>query len=512
MHPAMIVRYPLLGLIVSFLMFSAGCTWAPATTSSPTTQPIAVTATPVRRPAPEPSQPTAAPMIALANPAASYCIEQGGQVEIQTTANGAQVGLCVFNDGTVCEEWAFLRGECAPGQQYYIDSNAVSDTTTLDPVVRELFALVKDELPPQAFDSFAAQPLPSTPDRQLWAVYSAGMRNFDLDPPVPHFIAVYAYTGERWQLLSRQNLVLASDEDEFTLEPDFIGAVRQVNISPDRIWLQVEGGLGAHSGSYHLFSFADNTLRLELAAYSSSPGVGSIADLDGDGIAEVVLDRSERYIFCYACGVYHPFYQVYAWENGSMVERTMSDLVPQYQTAPYAEQNRQAVTFAQADLWAEALTAINAAVAAAGSADPPTTGGTLRWNQRLIQKMHDAHLEAIANSAFPLLNRVFYGDYTGVIDQMRQTAPAEIFSTESPLIVGTVAEGWETMLGEHLISATERVLAIQPDRAEVFFVQAWGRFLVDATDPAIATDLDRAAQLQPDTPLFVESATWWKNR
>lgn len=512
MHPAMIVRYPLLGLIVSFLMFSAGCTWAPATTSSPTTQPIAVTATPVRRPAPAPSQPTAAPMIALANPAASYCIEQGGQVEIQTTADGAQVGLCVFNDGTVCEEWAFLRGECTPGQQYYIDSNTVSDTTTLDPVVSELFALVKAKLPPKAFDTFTAQPLPSATDRQLWAVYSTGMRNFDLDPPVPHFVAVYAYTDERWQLLSQQNLVSASEESESSLEPDFIGAVRQVNISPDRIWLQVEGGLGAHGGSYHLFSFADDTLRLELAAYASSPGVGSIADLDGDGIAEVILDRSERYIFCYACGVYYPFYQVYAWKNGAMVERTMSELVPEYQTAPFAEQNYQAVAFAQADLWAEALTAINAAVTAAGSADPPTTGGSLRWNQRLIQKMHDAHLEAIANSAFPLLNLVFYGDYTGVVDRMRQTAPAEIFSTESPLIAGTVAEGWETVLGEHLISATERVLAIQPDRAEVFFVQAWGRFLVDATDPAIATDLDRAAQLQPDTPLFVESATWWKNR
>jgi putative hemolysin len=510
MRPATISRYPLLGLIISFLVFSGGCTWAPAATSPPTAQPIAATATPDRQPAPEPPRPTAAPLIGLANPAAIYCIEQGGQVEIQTTADGAQVGLCVFNDGTVCEEWAFLRGECTPGQQYYIDANAVSDTTTLDPVVRELFALVKAELPPQAFATFAAQPLPATPERQLWAVYSTGERNFELDPPVPHFIAVYAYTSERWQLLSRQNLV--SSGPVVDLEPDFIGAVRRVKISPDRIWLQVEGGLGAHGSSYHLFSLTADTLRLELDAYSSNPAFASIEDLDGDGIAEVVLDRSERYIFCYACGVYYPFYQVYAWENGSMVERTISDLVPQYPTAPYAEQNRQAVAFAQADLWAEALTAINAAVTAAGSADPPTTGGTLRWNQRLIQKMHDAHLEAIANSAFPLLNRVFYGDYTGVVEQMRQTTPAEIFSTASPLIVGTVAEGWTTELGRHLLLATERVLAIQPDRAEVFFVQAWGRFLVDATDPAIATDLDHAAQLQPDTPLFVESATWWKNR
>ncbi|MGQ9874021.1 MAG: putative hemolysin [Chloroflexus sp.] len=509
MRPATISRYSLLGLIISFLMFSVGCTRAPAATSSPTAQPIAATATPDRQPTPEPPRPTAVPIIGLANPAASYCIEQGGQVEIQTTADGAQLGLCVFNDGTVCEEWAFLRGECAPGQQNQIDSNAVSDTTTLDPVVRELFTLVQGALPPNAFDTLAAQPLTSADHRLLWAVYSIGSRNFALESFTPHFVAIYAYTDTGWQLLGWQNLF---DEDPDGNEPDVIVAVRQVNIVPDRIWLQIEGGVGAHGGSYHLFSFADDTLRLELAAFSASPDFGSLEDLDEDGIVEVVLDQSDRYVFCYACGVYSPYYQVYTWQNGAMVERTISDLTPEYQTASFAKQNRQALAFVKADLWAEALTAINAAVAAAGSIDPPTTGGTLRWNQRLIQKMHNAHLEAIANSAFPLLNRVFYGDYTGVVDQMRQTAPAEIFSTESPLIVGTVAEGWETTLGEHLISATERVLAIQPDRAEVFFVQSWGRFLVDATDPAIATDLDRAAQLQPDTPLFVESATWWKNR
>jgi inhibitor of cysteine peptidase len=51
----------------------------------------------------------------LANPASEYCVEQGGRVEIRADADGAEQGFCVFSDGSECEEWAFHRGECAPG-------------------------------------------------------------------------------------------------------------------------------------------------------------------------------------------------------------------------------------------------------------------------------------------------------------------------------------------------------------------------------------------------------------
>ncbi len=47
----------------------------------------------------------------LANPASVYCLEQGGTLEIRNTDEG-QVGYCTLPDGTVCEEWAFYRGEC----------------------------------------------------------------------------------------------------------------------------------------------------------------------------------------------------------------------------------------------------------------------------------------------------------------------------------------------------------------------------------------------------------------
>ncbi len=50
-----------------------------------------------------------------ANPASEYCVEQGGTLEIRTNDADNQYGVCVFADGSECDEWAFFRGECAPG-------------------------------------------------------------------------------------------------------------------------------------------------------------------------------------------------------------------------------------------------------------------------------------------------------------------------------------------------------------------------------------------------------------
>jgi hypothetical protein len=51
----------------------------------------------------------------MANPASENCIAQGGTLDIRQ-AEGGEVGYCIFADGSECEEWALMRGECAPGQ------------------------------------------------------------------------------------------------------------------------------------------------------------------------------------------------------------------------------------------------------------------------------------------------------------------------------------------------------------------------------------------------------------
>ena len=57
---------------------------------------------------------TAAP--GLPNPASVHCEEHGGRVEIRKAADGSEYGVCVFTDGSECDEWAYFRDECQPGQ------------------------------------------------------------------------------------------------------------------------------------------------------------------------------------------------------------------------------------------------------------------------------------------------------------------------------------------------------------------------------------------------------------
>ena len=51
----------------------------------------------------------------LPNPASVFCEENNGVLEIRQDTDGNQFGACIFKDGSECEEWAFYRGECAPG-------------------------------------------------------------------------------------------------------------------------------------------------------------------------------------------------------------------------------------------------------------------------------------------------------------------------------------------------------------------------------------------------------------
>ena len=50
----------------------------------------------------------------IANPASVYCEQHGGTLDIRDQ-EGGQVGICQFEDGSECDEWAYFRGECQPG-------------------------------------------------------------------------------------------------------------------------------------------------------------------------------------------------------------------------------------------------------------------------------------------------------------------------------------------------------------------------------------------------------------
>jgi putative hemolysin len=84
-----------------------------------------------------PTEITGTTDVNIANPAAVYCEKQGYQLETRTDSAGNQYGVCIFTDGSECDEWAYFRGECAPGGQ---------NTTTENKAVEAAKILLAEEL------------------------------------------------------------------------------------------------------------------------------------------------------------------------------------------------------------------------------------------------------------------------------------------------------------------------------------------------------------------------------
>lgn len=52
--------------------------------------------------------------VGLGDPSAEHCVTQGGAIEVRTSTDGGQYGVCVFPDGREVEAWAYMRGEAQP--------------------------------------------------------------------------------------------------------------------------------------------------------------------------------------------------------------------------------------------------------------------------------------------------------------------------------------------------------------------------------------------------------------
>ena len=51
----------------------------------------------------------------LANPASVHCGKVGGELRIENMGDRGQIGVCYFEDGRQCEEWALFRAVCPVG-------------------------------------------------------------------------------------------------------------------------------------------------------------------------------------------------------------------------------------------------------------------------------------------------------------------------------------------------------------------------------------------------------------
>jgi hypothetical protein len=380
------------------------------------------------------------------------------------------------------------------------------------PSTDSLVQLVQSGLPEGAFEGVVALPL-AVPAGQppLWAVYSHGLRNFDLTPLPNHFVAIYTQANGDWRELARQEF---SSGDPTVAAPDYVGegGLAQVQIEPSHTWLALEGGAGAHSGIFELLDFDGRTLRVQVNGFSSSPGVGTIRDVNGDGIPDVVLDASDHYVFCYACGVTDEGFQVFAWDqaNGRMMEQRIAPMLMGQSGHPARDLTNEAVALAEAGLWKDAADVIEQAKQAATNVQPPFTNDTVDWDYGLIRLHADAAARAVTDSGYPLLSNVFYGDYAAAVDLMRPYGAAQIFSAQTPLVVGTTAEMWVPELSSSIIKKADAALALNPDLAPAYFLRGWASYLADpvANRAQAKVDVAKAAALAPADALYRDAAAF----
>jgi len=74
--------------------------------------------------------PTDAQPAGMPNPASAFCLEQGFKSEIRTAADGSQSGVCIFPDGSECDEWAYYQAECGLATQTNPTPDITVDATT----------------------------------------------------------------------------------------------------------------------------------------------------------------------------------------------------------------------------------------------------------------------------------------------------------------------------------------------------------------------------------------------
>jgi hypothetical protein len=330
---------------------------------------------------------------------------------------------------------------------------------------------------------------------QLWAVASHGMSMGD--PTQAHFVAIYTRDGDVWEQLDRFKLA----NDDF-LDPT---GLAQVDIEPTNIWLEAQGGVGAHSGCYDLLRFDGKQLHSEVASCSSSPGGSRLEDVNGDGVNDVVLDATDYYVFCYACGVRKINYTVMRWDGQKMVEVKLAAL-PASGSGELHDLTNQMITLAQAGLWKEAQAAITQTLLL------QQDNQEALWAAGLIGLTASARAEQAQSGAYPLLDNLFYGDYPAVLDLMRARTLAELWSTGSPLVQGTTAEGWEQQVTDEITRTTDLALSFKPDLAGAYFVRGWGVHVTDPTNSSVLADIERAAQLDPNETLFSASLAYLRKQ
>ena len=347
---------------------------------------------------------------------------------------------------------------------------------------------------PEVADSVAAMQIETAGEQPLYVAFTLAYP--PEDPSFRHKVSIHTPEPEGWLELSRVELGCVAYLTESSLN--------QVEFGPNDVWLTVQGLAGAHSGCFELLRWNGESLAIVISEFSSSPDAGYMTDLNGDGQLDLLLNNSDPYIFCYACGVRQYWAQLFYWDGHALVEVTPTLLSDEH-PAELRALNDRAIELAEASLFADALSQIEQAEAIVPE------DATVVWNAVWIRHHLEASRMAAATSPFPLLGHVFAGDWETAFDSL-WTIGLPTFSSSVPIPNESAASGFEQIVGELLAQYADTAMALQPERAAIHALSAWGRFLLNPNDPAVQADFRRAAELAQDDSRFSEIVAAFEGR
>lgn len=378
----------------------------------------------------------------------------------------------------------------APEIQMAAASDVSADEAALPQILADSLGIA---LQPGSGTWESVEVLPLSSD--LWAAYTTGLRSFD--PLKNHAVAIFTPKGGAWVELSRAELECGDYLDS--------RSIKQVALDQKSLWLAAETGTGAHSGCFDLLRWDGTALTIAVSGFNSSPGAGEVRDVDGDGQPEVVLNATDPYVFCYACGVRLYNISLLRWNGTELLPVELTRL-PDDTVADLREANNRAVELAGASLFPAALPLIDQALGYAPSDE------RVYWNHQLIHALADGRRDYANSTPYPLLNWIFYGDWEKALDELRQYTPAQLFDPDKAILQATPAAGWEEVLADWILQFSGPVLSIQPELAPAWFLQGWAKFLKNPGDPSVVADVEQAARVAPTEMLYRASLDQFQRR
>ena len=335
-------------------------------------------------------------------------------------------------------------------------------------------------------------------EKSLWLVIPV------IETWAPH-VAIYENNGA-WVEIDR---IWSSEIFEvfrgFRIESKF-----QHQFGQDNIWLEFYGINGAHNSQFFVISFDGFRLR-RLIAHTSA-GVGApngLFDLDRDGIPEAVLDVSNYYVSCYACGVREFSFRIFWWDEDRFVEIELFQFGDEA-TSQAQILNDRAIDLASANLWKDAEELTREAILI----DPDNK--IISRNEIFIRFHAEVREWKADRTVYPLLEYLFYGDYDRVLDLFRPYSPEDLFAERPMLLSFELSDG--TIIGEGITNVQKwfskystQAISVKPDFAAAYFLRGWAAYILDNSDVEAITDISRAVELDPTESLYLESLEYISN-